>query len=287
MSDFLTQGVNGQRAFTMLQVSDFHALRSSGYTYSQTRIPQLIASIAKERFDIYLDSGDLLHGSYSTHGTMAQQWEVYEPLADHIDGRGIPRLHTIGNHDNIGNVRSEVRDLFGMSDYYYYYDVSGTTWRIIVLDSTVEDTAGEGPYTLGDTQRAWLSDLLAASTDKYICIVSHVPMQSVGAPHWYSIEKNQNPLPTNTYYLPWAQHNDAVPVLSLLRQYPNIKAWLSGHEHQWDDVRINDMQCRFLGCGAACAYYWNTENQWHYGRAGYRVLTFSVDGVVSYQNKYY
>lgn len=285
MTDFLKQGVTSNLAFAALHITDFHArIDAPEYANSQARIPLFLAAMGKEDFDLVIDSGDTLEGNMFSRGTVTEQLAIYQPVIDFIDGREKPRYNTLGNHDIINNDVNEVLTALGMPSNYYYVDVSGTNWRLIFLDSTVTGSNGNGPYGLGTTQLTWLTDLLAASTSKLVCIISHVPVLSAGMAHWYAIQNGSNPITVGAFNLTMATHVDLVPILALLRQYSNVKAWLSGHGHQWDDMKINQMECRFLSCGAVSGYYWDLSNNWHHGYAGFRKLYFFNDGSIDFKN---
>ena len=70
--------------------------------------------------------------------------------------------------------------MLGLTQTYYSYEKAG--WKFIALDSI-----GERSYSLDDVQYAWLQQEIA-STNKPVCIYSHVPIISAAA-LMYSMER--------------------------------------------------------------------------------------------------
>jgi len=275
-------------SFTAAHVTDCHFRSDSFYGPSCATESQVFKqSLLEQNFDYILDTGDCLDGTVPGD-TFASQSAVYNGIWGDID---TPRITAIGNHDNRGNTKANLRTLFGMPDNYYYQDI-GSKWRIVVLDSTTNGTGTQNPYLLGTTQTTWLSNLLAQSADKYVCIMSHVPILSVAAMKWY-IYGGSNPVLTNTWNLTVDQHVDTFGIQELFRANPCVKVCLSGHEHVYDDctVNYNGNDVRFICNGAVAINWWQditpASFRHTYQNRGYSIMRFYEDGTVSNNLIYY
>ncbi len=269
-------------SFTVAHVTDMH-LRTEDALQKvrcEEGIAALKASLLSQDIDYILDTGDCLDGTAGAD-TFAKQSAVYNQLWSDID---IPRYTIFGNHDNRGNTKSQLRTLFGMPSDYYYVDL-GDKWRVIALDSTTNGTGTQSPYKLGTTQTTWLSDTLAASADKHVVILTHVPILSVAGMRWY-IYGGANPVTTGTWNLTVDQHVDVYAILELFRANPCVKVALSGHEHVYDDCLsgADGNNVRFICNGAVGINWWSEDypNSYRhtYQERGYSIIKFYNDGTV-------
>jgi predicted phosphodiesterase len=253
-----------QPSFTAAHITDIH-LKPFGTCLA--RLPIFKASLQGQNIDYILNTGDSL--DWPTNSDLTQ-------LASFVaDMNAIkPMIAARGNHDGgATNVQ------LGMPTSNYFYQDIGTKWRIIVLYSQ-----GGGNYSLGTTQMAWLSDLLGKSSDKNVCIMSHVPICGVAGMIWYTF--GVNPVVAGTWNPTVDQHNDISAIVELFRNNPCVKVALSGHQHIYDDTVYQGV--RYLCGGAVCADWWNTTNYHEkYNHAGYRMIKFYDDGSVTYENIYY
>lgn len=241
-------------SFKAVHVTDIH-VKDQNATYI-ARIPVFKAKIANHAPDYILNTGDTADSA----GTSADA-EVEDVIADLA--AIAPCITARGNHDG-----SVTNAQLGMPvDNWFFQDITGTNWRVIVLYSQ-----GGGNYSLGATQTTWLTNTLAASTSKYVILMLHVPFCSVAAMMWHLRNANDWDFPTD--YM-----NDAKAILDLVKANPNIKVCLSGHEHTID--RVDHEGVVYLNSGAVSANWWtdNTFQEKGYP-AGYRLIDFYEDGTI-------
>ncbi len=241
-------------SFQAVHITDIH-VKDQNATYV-SRIAALKAKIANHSIDYILNTGDTADSAPTSADA-----EVEDLVADLTAIK--PMITARGNHDG-----SVTNAQLGMPvDNWYYQDITGTDWRVIVLYSQ-----GGGNYSLGATQTTWLTDTLAASTSKYVILMSHVPFCSVAALMWYL--RNSQAWGNTTDY-----HSDAKEILDIVKANPNIKVCLSGHEHTID--RVEHEGVVYLCSGAVSANWWgdNTYTEKGYP-AGYRLIDFYNNGTI-------
>lgn len=254
-----------QVSFTAAHITDIHL--KTGNAICAARMPIFKTSLAAQRFDYILNTGD------TADSPAASVADVQAFVADMNAIK--PMIVARGNHD-YGHTNSQL----GMPvDNYYYTDIANTKWRIIVLYSQ-----GGGNYSLGATQLNWLADLLLNSKDRHVCIMTHVPITGVAGMMWYAFGKN--PVLESTWNLTIDQHSDISALVELFRVSPWVKAALSGHQHIYDDTMYHGV--RYLCGGSICANWWQDSSyQEKNNYAGYRLIRFYDDGTVRYEPVYY
>lgn len=243
---------NRDIAIRAAHITDMHFLSGRAI---DTRLPLFKQSLFSKSLDLVINSGDTIDNSIQ--GTHLDDFH-----AD-IDTYGKPYIVARGNHDYGAN-NQQLR----ITDNYYYYDQEN--WRFIVLYSQ-----GGGNYALGATQLQWLTDLLDTTpSDKFICIISHVPILGVAGLMWYLRYSGSYSFPTDV-------HSDANQLTLLFKNYPNIKICLSGHEHTIDKVEHEGII--YLCSGSVCADWWNTGVSEKGYSAGYRLIDFYKNGEIREQ----
>ena len=262
--------VENKPCFEAVWLTDVHARLDREPYYSQ-RIALALESINSKPYDYVFDTGDALQGlTVPAAGTHIQQLALYDKLKK---GLKKPLFNILGNHDVYGTASATAAADLGMPARYYYKDFPGN-WRMIFLYSMGGLDSPSEPYSLGPTQLAWLTALIADSKDKFVCIQTHVPIISVSSPVWRYYNAPTNPI--GNVWFTGRSHVDVYPLLELCRLNPNIKLVLTGHEHSYDDCLM--FGTRFLCGGSLGAFYWNPENHWYYQYAGYNRLKFFPDG---------
>lgn len=126
-----------------------------------------------------------------------------EVVAEHFKTTGTPVGHGF-TADNKKNGTA-----------YYLFDRGDV--RCIVLDSV--NPNGYDTGSLDQQQMTWLTNLLAASTGKYVLVFSH-----------HTSGTMDNPFIATGLDLQPRVLGDAV--VSLLLAHPNVVAWVNGHTHQ-------------------------------------------------------
>ena len=115
----------------------------------------------------------------------------------------------VGIHQGCGHDHGLVAD----SSVAYWVRDFGQV-RVIALDTVNEWGGWQG--CLDRTQFSWLQQILQSSTDRYVVLTSHHPMQDLF--NGFAPEGVEAPALTDE-------------VAELLGQYPNIIGWVSGHVH--------------------------------------------------------
>lgn len=126
-----------------------------------------------------------------------------EVVAEHFNTTGTPVGHGFTAQNKAENTA------------YYSFDKGDV--RCIVLDSV--NPNGYDTGSLDGKQMTWLTNLLAASTGKYVMIFSH-----------HTSGTMDNPLIATGLDLQPRVLGEAV--VSLLLAHPNVVAWVNGHTHQ-------------------------------------------------------
>lgn len=176
----------------------------------------------------------------------------------------LPIEYCIGNHDVWGwdkNSKTtgdeplwgKKRPLqeFGLSTPYSAFDRG--PWRILLLDSILPS---DGYYTarFDEEQFVWLAEELNSHADKYICLISHIPIFSAAALLDGENEKS------GQWILPhqW-MHLDARKLINLFFDHKNVKLCISGHLHLLERIEYNNVT--YICDGAVCGAWWGGANQ--------------------------
>ena len=117
----------------------------------------------------------------------------------------------VEQHTNCGHDHGMSKE--NKSATYYYRDFENNV-RLIALDTV--NLYGGWQGCIDRVQFAWLKDLLDKSSDKYLILTSHHPLEKIFNP-----------------YAPDGVPEPAVrrEVTELLLQYKNIILWVAGHNH--------------------------------------------------------
>jgi 3',5'-cyclic AMP phosphodiesterase CpdA len=155
-----------------------------------------------------------------------------------------------------------------------YYSFTKNKWHFIVLDSTQENNGGYIAL-LDDAQFNWLANELENNKDKFICIVSHIPIVSFCSAMFF-----KDMLPNGDWKLSRALlHTDARKIKDLFKKYPAIKACLSGHIHLQDEVEY--LGITYYCNGAISGNWWGGAFQDF--EPAYALFDFFDDGTVQRQ----
>jgi Icc protein len=225
------------------------------------RLPAFTGSLLAKPLDAIINTGDTLDWPTNTEMGMLAS------LVAELKTKNVPLIVSRGNHDAAAN--NEQLGMIDTVNQHYYYDID--VWRFIVLYSQ-----GGGNYSLGADQLTWLQNTLAATpSNKYVCIVSHVTILGVAAMMWYLRAGG-------TWQSTTDHHSDTVAILNVLKQYPNVKVCLSGHQHTIDEVVHEGIT--YLCSGAVSADWWNSNTYEEKGYpAGYRLIDFYKDGSIRHK----
>ena len=237
---------------------------------------------ANARPDLILTGGDHIMDSFAQpRERTALQWELWAKTLKQENG--VPTKGCIGNHDIWGWAKSPSKatgdepdygkkwatDALGLSHRYYSFERAG--WKFVALDG-VQPGAKPGSYSayLDDEQFDWLTrELRDTPATTPVLVWSHVPIVSV----LLTLAPRQEP--TGDLSLKsGSAHTDAGKVVGLLAKHPNVKACLSGHLHQLDEVRVRGVG--FHCNGAVSGNWWRGKHQGM--PEGYAVVDLFADG---------
>lgn len=282
MTDFITSVATSAApvAARIAWVTDIHTEKTgttTGTEYVAVR-NRLIASMRKKTFDYILDSGDALDGSIAS-GTLAEQAAQYAIFRDAFTQ---PFINALGNHEYLfSDSLTDVKAAIGMTDSYYSFEVPGTDYVIIILNSCELNGTEEMPYNLGSTQRSWLTTQIAGYQDKYVILVTHVPVTGISSAMWRTYQADINPVQVDTHNLTSDLHTDVLFFFELADANPCIKAMLCGHSHTASYSRDETNGVEYFDGGSVAGFYYNGTDNWHGKVRGWNYLTLFADGRIT------
>lgn len=236
----------------------------------------------KQKPEFIINGGDAIMDALAADKQKAQQqFTLFKTILSKENS--LPIYHTIGNHDvwgwfvkEKGGIESDrlygkqwVVEEFAMPARYYSFTKG--KWKFIVLDSTQLNPAG-GYIAFVDTpQMEWLKEELKTTPkDKFICIVSHIPILSICAGLFFDKTEANGDLKIQRNLM----HTDFLTLKKLFAQYSNIKVCISGHIHLQDEVDY--LGIKYYCNGAVSGNWWNGSFQ-EFAPA-YAMMEFFDDG---------
>jgi 3',5'-cyclic-AMP phosphodiesterase len=209
-----------------------------------------------------------------------EQWNLFKGILQKENS--LPVYHCIGNHDVWGwfikENRPEQDRLYGkvwvvetLQMPKRYYSFTKGRWHFIVLDSTQLNPAGGYIGKIDTEQLDWLQqELKQVPSDRYICLVSHIPILSICAGLFFNKNEENGDLKIQRNLM----HTDFISLKKIFMQYPNIKAAISGHIHLQDE--LDYLGITYYCNGAISGNWWNGAFQ-EFDPA-YAVFDFYDDG---------
>lgn len=272
---------NHKTSFKVGFVSDIHVrpdeISQAGMRKALRHINNLI-----DKPSFLINGGDSIMDALAANKDDTQvQWDVWNKIME--EENKLPVYHCIGNHDIWGwqvddeNIKNDplydknwALKQFKIPNRYYSFDKEN--WRFIVLDSTQKNEKGY-IARIDEEQFTWLQhQLLNTPAEKFICIVSHIPIISFCSAMFFD-----DMLPNGDWKLSRVLlHVDARRLKHLFKSHPNIKACLSGHIHLQDEVHY--LGIKYLCNGAVSGNWWKGSFQ-DFAPA-YALLDFHSDGTV-------
>jgi Icc protein len=235
--------------------------------------------------DFIINGGDSIMDALAADKAKTQaQWDVWNRVIK--EENKLPVYHCIGNHDVWG---WQLKDEAVKTDPLYdkswvlkehnmpgkYYSFAKDKWHFIVLDSTQENNGGY-IARLDEPQFNWLeNELKNISPDKFICIVSHIPIVSFCSVMFSEKNEPNGDWKTSRALL----HVDNRRIKSLFKKYKNIKVCLSGHIHLQDEVEY--VGIKYFCNGAVSGNWWSGAFQEF--EPAYALFDFYDDGTVARQ----
>ncbi|MGC4103123.1 metallophosphoesterase family protein [Ferruginibacter sp.] len=265
--------------FSFVFMSDMHIkplpAAEAGFAKALQNINQL-----KPQPDLIINGGDCIMDALAADKEKTKtQWDLYNKILQAENK--LPLRYCLGNHDIWAwqlKDADKADALYGKNWWLQqtgyaktYYSFTHHTWHFIVLDSVQENNGGYIALLDAD-QFTWLETELENNKDKFVCIVSHIPVMAFCSAMFF-----KDMLPNGDWKLSRALlHTDARKIKDLFKKYPNIKTCLSGHIHLQDAVEYLGIQ--YFCNGAISGDWWSGPFQ-DFAPA-YALFTFHSDGAV-------
>jgi 3',5'-cyclic AMP phosphodiesterase CpdA len=223
------------------------------------------AQSLKPKVDFIINGGDSIMDSLEADKQKTQtQWDLYHSIL--TKENSLPIYHSIGNHDVWGwfikNNKPEADKLYGKQWVVEtlqlpkrYYSFTKNKWHFIVLDSTQLNPAGGYIAYIDPEQLDWLQKELESATDKFICIISHIPILSICAGLFFNKTETNGDLKIQRNLM----HTDFLSLKNIFLKYSNIKVCLSGHIHLQDE--LDYLGVRYYCNGAVSGNWWKGSFQ--------------------------
>ena len=239
------------------------------------------AQILVPEIDFIINGGDSIMDSLEADKEKTQiQWDLFTSILK--KEISLPVYHCIGNHDIWGWFIKEnkpenerqygkvwVVETLQMKNRYYSFPKD--KWHFIVLDSTQLNPAGGYIGKIDEEQLAWLqTELASVPKEKFICIVSHIPILSICAGLFFEKTEANGDLKIQRNLM----HSDFFALKKIFNNYPNIKVCISGHIHLQDE--LNYLGIKYYCNGAVSGNWWKGSFQ-EFAPA-YAMLEFYADG---------
>jgi len=255
-----TVSTTGKKPLTFAHLSDIHvkpgtipeAGMAKAFNHVQKNFPKV---------EFIMNGGDAIMDALEANKQQTQiQFDLFKTILQKENS--LPIYHCIGNHDVWGwfikENKPEQDRLYGktwvveeLQMKNRYYSFSKGRWHFIVLDSTQLNPAGGYVGKLDDDQLNWLQqELKQVPADKFVCIVSHIPLLSICAGLFFDKTETNGDLKIQRNLM----HTDFLALKKLFRQYPNIKVCISGHIHLQDELDYLGVQ--YYCNGAISGNWW-------------------------------
>jgi 3',5'-cyclic AMP phosphodiesterase CpdA len=239
------------------------------------------AQILVPEIDFIINGGDSIWDSLEADKEKTQiQWDLFTSILK--KEISLPVYHCIGNHDVWGwfikENKPENERQYGkvwvvetLQMKKRYYSFSKDKWHFIVLDSTQLNPAGGYIGKIDEEQLVWLQiELSSVPKEKFICIVSHIPILSICAGLFFDKTETNGDLKIQRNLM----HSDFFALKKIFNNYPNIKVCISGHIHLQDE--LNYLGIKYYCNGAVSGNWWKGSFQ-EFAPA-YAMLEFYDDG---------
>ena len=174
-----------KKYFTTAFITDIHIKPSDIAEAGMKKALQHIRQL-KQKPDFIINGGDSIMDALAADKDKTKtQWDLFNKImqAENI----LPVKHCLGNHDIWGwQLKEDVKSdaLYGKAWWLQqtgyaktYYSFTHNNWHFIFLDSVQENNGGYIAL-LDNEQFGWLENELNNNKEKFICIVSHIPIVS-------------------------------------------------------------------------------------------------------------
>ena len=234
-----------------------------------------------QKVEFIINGGDAIMDALDADKEKTKtQFGIFQSILK--NDNSLPVYHCIGNHDVWGwfikENKPEQDRLYGkvwvVEEFNMprrYYSFTKDRWHFIVLDSTQLNPAGGYIAKLDPEQLDWFQqELKQVPPDKFICLVSHIPILSICAGLYFDKTEANGDIKIQRNLM----HSDFFSLKKILLQHPNIKVCISGHIHLQDE--LDYLGIKYYCNGAISGNWWKGSFQ-EFAPA-YAVLEFYDDG---------
>ncbi len=235
----------------------------------------------KNKVDFIINGGDSIMDALEADKQKTKiQWDLFKLILQKENS--LPVYHTIGNHDIWGwflkQPKPDQDTLYGkvwavetLEMKNRYYSFTKNNWHFIVLDSTQLNPAGGYIGKIDNDQLDWLQEELKnIPQNKFVCIVSHIPILSICSGLFFDKTESNGDLLIKRNLM----HTDFIQLKKIFQNYPNIKVCISGHIHLQDEIEY--LGIKYFCNGAVSGNWWKGSFQ-EFGPA-YAVIELFDDG---------
>jgi len=274
------QPAGKKKPLRVAHITDIHVRQD---TISQAGMSQALNHLQRKagKIDFIINGGDAIMDALDADRDKTKtQFGIFKNILQ--QDNSLPIYHCIGNHDVWGwfikENKPEQDRLYGkvwvVEEFNMprrFYSFSRDRWHFIVLDSTQLNPAGGYIARLDPEQLDWLQqELKQVPPDKYICLVSHIPILSICAGLFFDKTEGNGDLKIQRNLM----HTDFLSLKKIFLQYPNIRTCISGHIHLQDE--LDYLGIKYYCNGAVSGNWWKGSFQ-EFAPA-YAVLEFYDDG---------
>ena len=275
-----TIGSARKKPLRFAHLTDIHVRQDNVSMTGMSRALQHVQRLP-QKVEFIINGGDAIMDALEADKEKTKtQFGIFQSILK--NDNSLPVYHCIGNHDVWGWFIKEnkpdqdrlygkvwVVEEFNMPRRFYSF--TKDRWHFIVLDSTQLNPAGGYIAKLDPEQLDWFqAELKQVPSDKFICIVYHIPILSICAGLYFDRTEPNGDIKIQRNLM----HSDFFSLKKILLQYPNIKVCISGHIHLQDE--LDYLGIKYYCNGAISGNWWKGSFQ-EFAPA-YAVMEFYDDG---------
>lgn len=210
-----------------VQYCDCEPVGTRYYRSSPGKLREAVNQFKADKVPFLINLGDLIDHDYKS----------FKPVLDIIDSSGIRAYHMTGNHDYSVDDRYKKRLPLPMPSKDGYYSFVYQDFRFIVLDGNEISTYASANKTLIKEAENYIAALKDSGSVNAIAWNGGISRKQLG---WLKMQLDESVVKGEKVFIlchfpvfPENPHNllNYKDVLSLLKNYSNIIAWLNGHNH--------------------------------------------------------
>ena len=241
---------------TILQISDLHILAESQQTMLGLNTEQCFLHVLEKArselnaIDLLLLTGDLAQNPNPL---------TYQRILKIVEKQGIPCYCLPGNHDDY----TLMQQVFTQSLIHCNKQVLLKNWQILNLNSQI---IGEEGGELSKQELQFLQKILDKTSEHHTLIAIH-----------------HHCIASGSQWLDKMQITNSEEFLTLLQQYPQVKAIIHGHIHQQFEATRHNI--KIFGTPSSCFQFKPNSQQFAIDNtpAGYRFIKLYSDGKIESQ----